>query len=106
MRKKVFKSLLLIVCFLHLGCAGVKIVEDRRSDEKTRLVEDYSYDIRIPYFRSLHFMYVPTPVDIAKLCKGKEWKDFYISGTALGGFISYLTLGIVNLQKVEATCLN
>ncbi len=101
MRKKVFKSLLLVVCFLHLGCAGVKIVEDRKPNEKTQLVEDYSYDIHIPFFR-----YVSTPVDIVKLCKGKEWKDLYVSGTVLGGFVSVFTLGIVYPQKVEATCLN
>jgi hypothetical protein len=101
MLKKVFKSLLLIVCFLHLGCAGVKIVEDRKSNEKIQLVEDYSYDISVPFFR-----YVSTPVDIAKLCKGKEWKDLYVSGTVLGGFVSVFTLGIVHPQKVEATCLN
>lgn len=101
MRKKVFKTLLLIVCFFHLGCAGVKIVEDRKSNGKFHVVEDYSYDIQIPFFR-----YVPTPVDIAKLCKGKEWKDLYVSGTVLGGFVSVFTLGIVHPQKLEATCLN
>lgn len=101
MQKKVFKLLMLIVCFLHLGCAGVKIVDDRYPKEKTRTVEDYSYDIHIPFFR-----YVSTPVDIAKLCKGKEWKDIYVSGTVLGGFVSVFTLGIVQLQKVEVTCVN
>lgn len=57
--------------------------------------------IYIPYFR-----YVPTPIDMAQYCKGKDWKDLYVSGTVLGGFVSVFTLGIVHPQKLEATCLN
>ena len=101
MRKKVLKSFLLIVCFLQFSCGGIKIVEDRKSSENNLLVEDYSYDIRIPFFR-----YVPTPIDIAKICRGKDWKDVYVSGTILGGFVSVFTFGIVYPQKVQATCLN
>lgn len=101
MRKKIYKSILLATCLTQLGCAGVKLVEDRKDLEKSRTVEDYSYDIHIPFFR-----YVSTPVDIEPFCKGKEWKDLYVSGTVLTGFVSVFTLGIVHPQKVEATCLN
>lgn len=86
---------------MQAGCAGIKLVEDRKAFEMSRIVEDYSYDIHIPFFR-----YVSTPVDIESLCKGKAWKNLYVSGTVLGGFVSVFTLGIVHPQKAEATCLN
>ncbi len=86
---------------MQLGCAGVKLIEDRKNSEKYHVVEDYSYDIRIPYFRE-----VPKPVDIEPLCKGKEWKDIYVTETVLGAFVTIFTLGMVHPQKVEATCLN
>lgn len=101
MKRKVFKLLPIFACFLNFGCAGIKIIEDRKQFQETQVLEDYSYNLYIPYFR-----YVSTPVDITHYCKGKEWKGLYVSGTILGGFVSVLSLGIIHPQKIEATCSN
>jgi hypothetical protein len=99
MKRKLVNLMLSASLFLLLGCAGIKIVEDRKEFQKIKSVQDFSYDIYIPYFR-----YVTTPVDIANYCQGKDWRDVYVSGTVLGGIVSVATLGIVYPQSVEVIC--
>lgn len=101
MKQLVINLFLINSIFIFIGCAGIKLVEDRKGFKRTTTIEDYSYTVYIPYVR-----YVATPLDMNSLCKQKEWKDVYVSGNVLGGLVSFVTLGIVHPQKAEATCLN
>ena len=93
------KILAILVSMFLFGCAGLKITEDRKTFHATKTVLNSSYDIYIPYVR-----YVSTPVDIDSYCKTKEWKSIVTTNDFTGGIVSIFTLGIVNPQKIVATC--
>lgn len=99
------------VSFLIGGCAGIKIVEDRKEFvgvpvessklNETTTVHDYSYTFYIPFVK-----YSATPIDLNNYCNNKKWREAYVSGNLFSGFASVLTFGIVHPQKTEVTCVN
>ncbi len=101
--KKQLVKLAIVYLFLlfSVGCAGIKLVEDRKQAPEVKYIEDYSYTIYIPFVR-----YSAKPLDMDFVCNKKQWKDVYLSNNFLGGLVSVFTIGIVQPQKTEVSCFN
>jgi hypothetical protein len=99
MKQQVIRFLSLHFILLCSGCAGIQLVEDRKDFQQPHIVKDYSYTVNVPFVH-----YVATPVDMDSFCNGQQWKDVEVTPTVLGELLSVVTLGILEPQRVEATC--